>query len=65
MGANDGMFRYADGLDKQLMFLGTLGSIGDGMQYPLMMFVLSKVINEYGNPNGKLSNDTVDKVRLS
>ncbi|XWS11171.1 hypothetical protein CRYUN_Cryun38cG0060800 [Craigia yunnanensis] len=64
MAAKDGMFQYADGVDKLLMFLGTLGSIGDGLQYPLTMFVLSKVINEYGNPNSILSNDTVDKYAL-
>ncbi|EOY12565.1 Multidrug/pheromone exporter, MDR family, ABC transporter family [Theobroma cacao] len=64
MAAKDGMFQYADGLDKLLMFLGTLGSIGDGLQYPLTMFVLSKVINEYGNTNITLSNDTVDKFAL-
>lgn len=61
----DGMFRYADNVDKLLMFFGTLGSIGDGLQYPLTMLVLSKVINEYGDPNAKLSNDTVDKVRAT
>ncbi|XVE50544.1 hypothetical protein DITRI_Ditri01bG0171300 [Diplodiscus trichospermus] len=64
MAAKDGMFRYADGVDKLLMFFGILGSIGDGLHYPLTMFVLSKVINEYGNPNSKLSNDTVDKYAL-
>ncbi|XVE50543.1 hypothetical protein DITRI_Ditri01bG0171200 [Diplodiscus trichospermus] len=64
MAAKNGMCRYADGVDKLLMFFGTLGSIGDGLQYPLTMFVLSKVINEYGNPNSKPSNDTVDKYAL-
>lgn len=64
MGGKDRMFRYADGKDKLLMFFGLIGSIGDGMQYPLMMFVLSYVINDYGKPNSSLSNDTVDKVRV-
>ncbi|KAL4324379.1 hypothetical protein GQ457_11G012980 [Hibiscus cannabinus] len=64
MAAKDGMFQYADRTDKLLMFFGTLGSIGDGLQYPLTMFVLSKVINDYGDPNLKLSNDTVDKYAL-
>ncbi|KAH9803368.1 ABC transporter B family member 15 [Citrus sinensis] len=59
MGGNDGLFRYADGKDKLLMLFGTIGSIGDGMQYPLMVFVLSFVINDYGNPSSSsLSNDT-------
>ena len=62
MGSNNGMFRYADGVDKLLMTFGTLGSIGDGLQIPLMMFVLSDVINTYGNPSGALSFDTVNEV---
>ncbi|GMP65495.1 hypothetical protein CsSME_00026251 [Camellia sinensis var. sinensis] len=51
MGKKHGMFQYADRTDKLLMTLGTLGSIGDGLQVPLMMFVLSKVINDYGKHN--------------
>ncbi|CAH1444447.1 unnamed protein product [Lactuca virosa] len=60
----DGIFRYAEGYDKFLMFCGTLGSIGDGLQIPLMMYVLSDVINDFGNPNAKLSNSIVDKYSL-
>ncbi|KAJ9551420.1 hypothetical protein OSB04_015465 [Centaurea solstitialis] len=60
----DGMFRYAERYDKFLMFWGTLGSIGDGLQIPLMMYVLSDVINDYGNPNADVSNSTVDKYSL-
>ncbi|CAN1224209.1 Putative multidrug resistance protein [Linum grandiflorum] len=59
-----GMFRFADGTDKLLMFFGTLGCIGDGMQYALTMFVLSTVINEYGDPNATLSYATVNKYSL-
>ena len=59
-----GMFRYADGVDKLLMLFGTLGSIGDGLQNPLMMFILSDVISAYGKANGSLTNDDVDKVSL-
>lgn len=63
MGIKNVIFRSADGADKLLMFFGSLGSIGDGMQYPLTMFVLSDVINDYGNSNTvSLSNHTVDMV---
>ncbi|KAK8545697.1 hypothetical protein V6N12_026522 [Hibiscus sabdariffa] len=61
MTTNDGMFQYADRVDKLLMFVGTLASIGEGLQYPLTMLVLSKVINSYGDLNTKLSIDIVDK----
>lgn len=59
---DDGMFRYADRVDKLFMFFGILGSIGDGLQIPLMMFVLSDVINEYGSLNSAVSMQTVNKV---
>ena len=62
MGMKDSMFRYADGVDKLLMLLGTLGSIGDGLQHPLSMYILSDVINSYGSTSGSLTNDDVDKV---
>lgn len=65
MGLKNSMFRYADGTDKLLMFFGTLGSIGDGLQNPLMMFILSEVINSYGSSSGALTNADVDKVRIA
>lgn len=54
------IFRYADGVDKLLLVLGNMGSIGDGLMTPLMMLVLSRVINEYGG--GTFSNDILNKV---
>ena len=61
MGAKgkDGIFRYADSWDMWLMLFGTLGSIGDGLQNPLMMFILSDVINDYGSGK-ELTNEVVN-----
>ncbi|KAI3467623.1 hypothetical protein Pfo_024286 [Paulownia fortunei] len=64
MGSKGGLFRYADGIDKLLMLLGTLGSIGDGLMSPLNMFVLSGVIDEYATSNESISNKVVDKYAL-
>ncbi|XP_009594378.1 putative multidrug resistance protein [Nicotiana tomentosiformis] len=65
MGNNKGgMFRFADKTDKLLMFFGTLGSMGDGLQIPLMMFVLSEVINDYGNLSSSVSMHIVNKYSL-
>ncbi|GAA0138414.1 ATP-binding cassette [Lithospermum erythrorhizon] len=64
MAKKDGMFRYADGVDKFLMLFGTLGSIGDGLQIPLMMFILSDVINDYGKLNGGVPMSSVNKFAL-
>jgi len=58
------MFRYADGFDKLLMLFGTLGSLGDGLQNPLMMYILSDVINAYGDKNSRLNQHDVNKVSL-
>ncbi|KAF6176961.1 hypothetical protein GIB67_027761 [Kingdonia uniflora] len=63
------LFRFVDGVDKLLMLLGTIGSIGDGLMNPLTMFVLSGVINEYGNVGATVvgtsfSNKIVDEYAL-
>nr|XP_043620127.1 putative multidrug resistance protein [Erigeron canadensis] len=60
----NGIFRYAEGYDKFLMFFGTLGSIGDGLQFPLMMYILSDVINKYGDVHTKVTLSTVDEYSL-
>ena len=62
MGGKDSMFRYADGMDKLLMFFGVLGSVGEGLRHPLTMYILSHVINDYGSSGISLSTDTVNKV---
>ncbi|XP_019451695.1 PREDICTED: putative multidrug resistance protein [Lupinus angustifolius] len=61
---NNSMFRYADGIDKLLMLFGTLGSLGDGLQNPLMMYILSDVINAYGDKNSILTMHDVNKYAL-
>lgn len=63
-GGGGGLFRYADFLDKLLMLLGALGSIGDGMMTPLVLWVLSGLINEYGRGDVSFSNEIVDKVSI-
>ncbi|XP_042058070.1 putative multidrug resistance protein [Salvia splendens] len=64
MGKKGGVFRYADGVDKLLMLVGTLGSIGDGLMSPLNMFILSGVIDDYATANHTITNDVVDKYSL-
>ncbi|KAI4333814.1 hypothetical protein L6164_018575 [Bauhinia variegata] len=64
MGKKNNIFCYADGVDKLLMFFGTLGCLGDGLQNPLVMYILSDVINAYGNKNSGLSQDDVNKYAL-
>ncbi|KAJ0959854.1 hypothetical protein J5N97_000440 [Dioscorea zingiberensis] len=47
-----------------LLITAISGSIGDGLQNPLMMFILSEVINSYGSSSGALTNADVDKFAL-
>ncbi|XP_034677879.1 putative multidrug resistance protein [Vitis riparia] len=64
MGRKNSMFQYADGVDKWLMLLGTLGCIGDGLQSALSMFILSDIINDYGKSNSSITKHVVDKYAL-
>lgn len=59
-----GLFRYADGFDKLLMLIGTLGSVGDGLVTPLNMFILSGIIDDFATLSGDLPNNVVDKYSL-
>lgn len=61
MGSKGSLFRYADSIDRLLLFFGTLGSIGDGSMTPLTMVVLGGMINGYGRSIP--SNETVNEVK--
>ncbi|OMO81542.1 hypothetical protein COLO4_23523 [Corchorus olitorius] len=60
----DGLFRYADGIDKLLLLFGTLGSIGDGMMSPVNMYILSGALNDYGDIDQSFSIEIVNKYAL-
>ncbi|XVE74907.1 hypothetical protein DITRI_Ditri12bG0056200 [Diplodiscus trichospermus] len=59
-----GLFRYADGIDKLLLFFGTLGSIGDGMMSPVNMYILSGALNDFGASDQSFSNEKAEKYAL-
>lgn len=40
-------FRYADGVDYVLMFVGTLFAVGAGINQQLTFFFLSRVLDLY------------------
>ncbi|GMY26376.1 abc transporter b family member 18 [Fagus crenata] len=62
MGSKPVLFSYTNGVDKLLLLLGTLGSIGDGLMTPLTMLVLSGLINDYSEGGFSIPNDIVDKA---
>ncbi|KAG8383258.1 hypothetical protein BUALT_Bualt05G0165700 [Buddleja alternifolia] len=65
MGNKGGLiFRFADSFDKLLMFLGTVGSIGEGLAGPLTMFVLSGAIDAFGTANKSIAKEVVNKYGL-
>ncbi|KAL8128697.1 hypothetical protein V2J09_017852 [Rumex salicifolius] len=50
------IFMYADGLDYLLMFLGTLGAIGDGMSTNCILVFASRLMNSLGYGQFQLGN---------
>lgn len=46
------IFRYADWFDKVLIFLGTLGAIGDGMSTNVLLVFVSRLFNSLGYGSG-------------
>ncbi|GJZ43989.1 putative ABC transporter B family member 8 [Tanacetum coccineum] len=46
------IFRYADWFDKALIFLGTLGAIGDGMSTNVLLVFVSRLFNSLGYGRG-------------
>ena len=43
------IFKYADSFDLWLMAFGTVGTIADGITLPMVLLVLSKLIDTIGN----------------
>uniref|UniRef100_M1A3L6 Multidrug/pheromone exporter, MDR family, ABC transporter family n=1 Tax=Solanum tuberosum TaxID=4113 RepID=M1A3L6_SOLTU len=64
MGGKYGLFQYADGIDKLLMLLGLVGSIGDGLMTPLNMIILGSLIDDFGTADDSFSNKIVDDYAL-
>eukprot|EP01018_Ginkgo_biloba_P022724 Gb_08707 [translate_table: standard] len=56
------LFKYADSIDLWLMMFGTLGSIGDGLSTPIMMIVLSGLMNTLGNGPSSKSNGFIHSI---
>ncbi|KAJ8615583.1 hypothetical protein MRB53_034955 [Persea americana] len=57
------IFRFADGVDKWLVVLGSIGGIGDGLMTPLTFGLTSGILNSYGGADS-FSQDVVDKYAL-
>ncbi|CAA3031650.1 ABC transporter B family member 15-like [Olea europaea subsp. europaea] len=61
MGSKGGLFRCADNVDKLLMFLGILGSLGDSLAAPMTMFVLSGALDAFGSADQSITKEVVNK----
>ncbi|KAF7837631.1 ABC transporter B family member 11-like [Senna tora] len=53
------LFSFADSLDHLLMFVGTVGAVGNGTAMPLMTVIFGDMINAFGS-----STDTKEVVHL-
>ncbi|KAL2547074.1 ABC transporter B family member 15 [Forsythia ovata] len=61
MASKGGLFRCADSVDKLLMFLGILGSLGDSFAAPMTMFVLSGALDAFGSADQSIAKEVVNK----
>ncbi|WZY91341.1 hypothetical protein YC2023_063670 [Brassica napus] len=59
------LFAFADSFDFLLMTLGTLGSIGNGLGFPIMTILFGDLVDAFGeNQNDSNVADKVSKVSL-
>ncbi|ESQ39344.1 hypothetical protein EUTSA_v10001285mg [Eutrema salsugineum] len=59
------LFAFADSLDFLLMILGTLGSIGNGLGFPIMTVLFGDLVDAFGqNQANSNVTDKVSKVAL-
>ncbi|EOA25992.1 hypothetical protein CARUB_v10019381mg [Capsella rubella] len=47
-GSIKSIFMQADGVDLMLMALGLIGAVGDGFITPMIFFICSKLLNDFG-----------------
>jgi len=59
------LFSFADRWDYMLMFIGSIGAIGNGASMPLMTLIFGDLTNAFGNNQGDQSAvvHAVSKVR--
>ncbi|URD72564.1 ABC transporter transmembrane region [Musa troglodytarum] len=57
------IFMHADATDVMLMTMGFIGAVGDGLSMPTMLYMTSKIFNNFGNGPSAVSvfTDTIDK----
>ncbi|KAG5535023.1 hypothetical protein RHGRI_022958 [Rhododendron griersonianum] len=57
------IFMHSDGIDKLLMGLGFIGSVGDGISMPIMLLFTSKIMNNIGgaSTNNKYFDHDINK----
>ncbi|KAK4282618.1 hypothetical protein QN277_013974 [Acacia crassicarpa] len=56
------LFTFADSADILLMFVGTIGAIGNGAGLPLMTLLFGDMIDSFGNNHNSTSADMVHKI---
>lgn len=56
------LFVFADRLDVLLMITGVIGAVANGLTQPLMLVVMSQLINTFGKTNGDDITHEISKV---
>ncbi|AES74614.2 ABC transporter B family protein [Medicago truncatula] len=61
-GSFKSIFMHADVLDWFFMVFGLIGSIGDGISVPLLLFIAGRLMNSIGSASGASSNNFVHDI---
>ncbi|KAJ4972618.1 hypothetical protein NE237_005792 [Protea cynaroides] len=59
------IFMHADHIDTLLMFLGFVGAVGDGFMTPIMLLIVSKVMNNFGDSTTTETNVFVHNINTN
>ncbi|AES74620.1 ABC transporter transmembrane region protein [Medicago truncatula] len=61
-GSFKSIFMHADVLDWFFMVFGLIGSIGDGISVPLLLFIAGRLMNSIGGASGTSNNNFVHDI---
>eukprot|EP00644_Phytophthora_capsici_P003960 jgi/Phyca11/6938/fgenesh1_pm.PHYCAscaffold_15_\ len=59
------LFSYADGIDKLLMFLGTIGALAAGVSQPIQIVLFGDVLNTLNPSDGSDIEDGIQSVAIN
>ncbi|XP_024928239.2 ABC transporter B family member 15 isoform X1 [Ziziphus jujuba] len=65
VGSLRSIFMHADGVDICLMFLGFIGSVGDGFSTPLVLLITSHLMNNIGGTTTSMEASLLQRINMN